>query len=69
MINFSILAKIVIMVISCHSFMTYQKSLAEKGEIRIDDILKDYEAYSPPPKSKSPFKRKKRVFSGRKGRY
>jgi hypothetical protein len=49
--------------------MTYQKSLAEKGEIRIDDILKDYEAYSPPPKSKSPFKRKKRVFSGRKGRY
>jgi hypothetical protein len=39
--------------------MTYQKSLAEKGEIRIDDILKDYEAYSPPPKSKSPFKRKK----------
>jgi len=53
MINFSILAKIAIMVISSHSFMTYQKSLAEKGEIRIDE---------------SPFKRK-RVFSERRVRY
>jgi hypothetical protein len=40
--------------------MIYQKSLAEKGEVIIDDILKDYGGiYSPCPKSKSPFKRKK----------
>ena len=40
--------------------MIYQKSLAEKGEVIIDDIVKEYEGtYSPCPKSKSPFKRKK----------
>jgi hypothetical protein len=39
--------------------MTYQKSLAEKGEIRIDDIRKDYEVYSPPPKVKVLSKEKK----------
>jgi hypothetical protein len=59
MINFSILAKIVIMVISCHSFMTYQKSLAEKGEIRIDDILRIMRHTLRPPKVKVLSKEKK----------
>ncbi len=40
--------------------MIYQKSLAEKGEVIIDDTLKDYGGiYSPRPKSKSPFKEKR----------
>ncbi|HWS20671.1 MAG TPA: hypothetical protein VN239_08260 [Nitrososphaera sp.] len=48
--------------------MTHQKSLAEKGEIRIDDILKDYEGLlSPPPKIKV-LSKEKRVFSERRRR-